>query len=61
MSSTQTLNWKVIQIFLLQLIQTKAVQIIYTKNTLDVTERLDLNTCHNLYESNWVEIKKYKQ
>ena len=31
--------------------------IIYTKNIFDVTERLDLNICHNLYESNWVEIK----
>ena len=35
----------------------KGGTIIYTKNTFDVTERLDLNICHNLYESNWVEIK----
>ena len=27
-----------------------------TKNTLDVAERLDLNICHNLYESIWIEI-----
>ena len=33
------------------------VQSFTHKNTLDVTERLDLNICHNLYESNWVEIK----
>ena len=30
---------------------------IYTKNMFDVTERLDLNICHDLFESIWIEIK----
>ena len=34
--------------------------IIYTKNVYDVTERIDLNICHNLYESNWIKIKNKK-
>ena len=34
----------------------KGGTIIYTKNTLDVAERQDLNICHNLYESIWIEI-----
>ena len=34
----------------------KGGTIIYTKNTLDVAERLDLNICHNLYKSIWIEI-----
>ena len=34
--------------------------IIYTKNIFDVTERLDLNVCHELYESTWIKIKNKK-
>ena len=35
----------------------KAGTIIYTKNQYDITERHDLNICHNLYESIWIEIR----
>ena len=37
----------------------KGGTIIYTKNVY-VTERVDLNTCHDLYESIWIEIKNKK-
>ena len=35
----------------------KGGTVIYTKNIYDVTERIDLNICHDLYESIWIEIK----
>ena len=38
----------------------KGGTIIYTKNVYDVTERIDLNICHDLYESIWIEIKNKK-
>ena len=38
----------------------KGGTVIYTKNIYDVTERIDLNICHDLYESIWIEIKNKK-
>ena len=38
----------------------KGGTIIYTKNVYDVTERIDLNICHGLYESIWIRIKDKK-
>ena len=38
----------------------KGGTIIYTKNVYDVTERIDLSICHNLYGSIWIEIKNKK-
>ena len=35
----------------------KGGTIIYTKNVYDVTERIDLNICHDLYESIWFKLK----
>ena len=36
----------------------KGGTVIYTKNIYDVTERIDFNICHDLYESIWIEIIK---
>ena len=38
----------------------KGGTIIYTKNIYDFTESIDLNICHDLYKSIWIEIKNKK-
>ena len=55
-----TLTWKVTLTFPLRQIQIKVEQSFIQKNIFDVTERLDLNVCHELYESTWIEIKNKK-